>query len=145
MFLEWVEANASTIGIICSIIIGLCSAIAAVASMFKAINTGKVNAANYNELKNQIVITKEGIVNAFEQAKFPTNWRIDLSKKVEAKFDELSNKLYDRLTKSDEAKTKLMIYLAKIISNTAAYNKLTDEEKADLTSLLTIVNELEIE
>ena len=144
MFLEWIEANAEIIGIITSMVIGLCSAIAAVASMFKAIKTGKVSVANYNELREQLRITKEGIVEAFKTVNFPTAWKVDLSKKVEAKFNELSDKLLAKVLAADEMKTRLMIYMAKIISNTAAYNKLTEDEKAELAALLTVINELDI-
>lgn len=142
--LEWLEANAGSITLIFTIIVGACSAIAAVASMFKAIKTGKVSTAQYQELSNKIGVTQEGIVEAFKQVKFPTTWKVDLSNKVEAKFDELSNRLYNKLIVQDEAKTRLIIFMAKIMSNTAAYNKLTDDEKAELNSLLTVVNELDI-
>ena len=144
-FLQWIETNSTVIGILCSVVIGLCGAVAAVASMLKAIKTGKVSTAQYNELKDQIGITQQGIVEAFKQVKFPTTWKVDLSKKIDAKFEELGNKLYNKLVHQDEAKTRLMIFMAKILSNTAAYNKLTDDEKAELASLLTVVNELEID
>ena len=144
MFLEWIEANAASIGIVCSVIIGICGVITALFGVVKAIKTGKVSTAQYNDLVSKIDVTQNGIVEAFKQVKFPTDWRVDLSKKVEAKFEELSEKLYSKLIAQDEAKTRLIIYMAKIISNTAAYNKLTDEEKAELNSLLTYVNELEI-
>lgn len=145
VFLQWIETNAAAIGILCSVVIGLCGAVAAVASMIKAIKTGKVSTAQYNELKDQIGITQQGIVEAFKQVKFPTTWKVDLSKKFDAKFEELGNRLYNKLVHQDEAKTRLMIFMAKIMSNTAAYNKLTDDEKAELASLLTVVNELEID
>ena len=145
VFLQWIETNSTAIGILCSVVIGLCGAVAAVASMIKAIKTGKVSTAQYNELKDQIGITQQGIVEAFKQVKFPTTWKVDLSKKIDAKFEELGNKLYNKLVHQDEAKTRLMIFMAKILSNTAAYNKLTDDEKAELASLLTVVNELEID
>lgn len=142
--LEWLEANAGSIAVICSIVVGVCGAIAAIASMFKAIKTGKVSTAQYKELCEKIGVTQEGIVEAFKQVKFPTTWKVDLSNKVEAKFDELTNKLYNKIIVQDEAKTRLIIYMAKIMSNTAAYNKLTNDEKAELNSLLTVVNELDI-
>ena len=145
VFLQWIETNAAAIGILCSVVIGLCGAVAAVASMIKAIKTGKISTAQYNELKDQIGITQQGIVEAFKQVKFPTTSKVDLSKKFDAKFEELGNKLYNKLVHQDEAKTRLMIFMAKILSNTAAYNKLTDDEKAELASLLTVVNELEID
>lgn len=142
--LEWLEANVGSITLIFTVIVGACSAIAAVASMFKAVKTGKVSTAQYQELSSKIGVTQEGIVEAFKQVKFPTTWKVDLSNKVEAKFDELTNKLYNKIIAQDEAKTRLMIYMAKIMSNTAAYNKLTDDEKAELNSLLTVVNELDV-
>lgn len=145
VFLQWIEANATALGILCSVIVGFCGAVAAVASMIKAIKTGKVSTAQYTELKDQIGVTQQGIVEAFKQVKFPTTWKVDLSKKIDAKFDELGNRLYNKLVHQDEAKTRLIIFMAKIMSNTAAYNKLTDDEKAELASLLTIVNELEID
>lgn len=144
MFLGWIEANAASIAIICSTIVGICSVIAAVASMLKAVKTGKISTAQYNELCEKIGVTQTGIVEAFKQVRFPTTWKVDLSKKVEAKFDELGNKLYNKLVAKDEEKTRLIIYMAKIMSKTAAYNKLTDEEKAELNNLLVVVNELEI-
>ena len=144
MFLDWIEANATVIGLIFSIIVGACGAITAFATMIKAFNANKANKAQISELKNEIAVTQNGIVEAFKQVKFPTQWKIDLSKKVDAKFNELTDKLYSKLVNQDEAKTRLIIFMAKIMSNTAAYNKLTDDEKAELNALLTIVNELEI-
>ena len=144
MFLEWIEANAELIGLICSVIIGVCGAAAAITSLIKAWKVGKISTAQYNELKGEIGITREGIVEAFKTVKFPTNWKVDLSKKVETKFDELSNKLYTKLATDDAAKTRLIIFMAKIMANTAAYNKLADDEKEELNSLLTVVNELNI-
>lgn len=145
MFLQWIEANATSIAVACSVVVGICGAVAALASMFKAVKTGKVSTAQYTELNEKIGVTQQGIVEAFKQVKFPTTWKVDLSKKLDVKFDELTNRLYNKLIHQDEAKTRLIIFMAKIMSNTAAYNKLTDDEKAELTSLLTIVNELEID
>ena len=144
MILEFIEANAGLIGVISSIVIGACGSITAIASMLKAIKTGKVSTAQYEEVKNNLAVTQNGIVEAFKQVRFPTDWKIDLSKKVDTKFDELSDRLYNKLVEQDEAKTRLIIYMAKIMSNTAAYNKLTESEKTELNSLLNYVNTLEI-
>ena len=144
MFLQWIETNATALGILCSVIVGFCGAVAAVASMIKAIKTGKVSTAQYNELNAKIGITQQGIVEAFKQVKFPTAWKIDISKKVETKFNEMSDRLYNKLTHQDDVKTRLIIFMARIMANTAAFNKFTDEEKAEYTELLTAVNELEI-
>ena len=76
-FLQWIEANSAVIGILCSVVVGLCGAVAAAASMIKAIKTGKVSTAQYNELKDQIGITQQGIVEAFKQVKFPTTRKVD--------------------------------------------------------------------
>lgn len=142
--LEWIEANIGSIGTISAVVTGICGTIAAFATMLKSIQIGKLNKTQYDKLKSEVEITKTGIVEAFKTVKFPTEWKIDLSKKVDAKFDELSDRLYTKIVQNDEIKTRLMIYMAKIMSNTAAYNKLTDEEKAELNSLLTQINELEI-
>lgn len=144
MFLQWIETNATALGILCSVIVGFCGAVAAVASMIKAIKTGKVSTAQYNELNAKIGVTQQGIVEAFKQVKFPTTWKVDMSKKVEAKFNEMSDRLYNKLVQQDDVKTRLIIFMAKIMANTAAFNKFTDEEKAEYAALLTAVNELEI-
>lgn len=144
MFLQWIEINATALGILCSVIVGFCGAVAAVASMIKAIKTGKVSTAQYNELNAKIGITQEGIVEAFKRVQFPTAWKIDMSNKVEAKFNEMSDRLYNKLTHQDDVKTRLIIFMARIMANTAAFNKFTDEEKAEYETLLTAVNELEI-
>lgn len=144
MFLQWIETNATALGILCSVIVGFCGAVAAVASMIKAIKTGKVSTAQYNELNAKIGVTQQGIVEAFKQVKFPTTWKVDMSKKVETKFNEMSDRLYNRLTHQDDVKTRLIIFMARVMANTAAFNKFTDEEKAEYTALLTAVNELEI-
>lgn len=144
IFLQWIEANATGLGILCSVIVGCCGAVAAVASMIKAIKTGKVSTAQYNELNSKIGVTQQGIVEAFKQVKFPTTWKVDMSKKVETKFNEMSDRLYNRLTHQDDVKTRLIIFMARIMANTAAFNKFTDEEKAEYNTLLIAVNELEI-
>lgn len=140
----WLESNLNTIVSISSLVIALCGALTAVIGVVKMLKTGKISITELGKLKQDVNLTQQGIVEAFKSVRFPTEWRVDLSKKNIETIREEFNKLYKKLISLDEAKTKLMIYQAKILSKTAAYNKLTDDEKAELNILLEVVNNLEI-
>lgn len=140
----WLESNLNTIVSISSLVIALCGALTAVIGVVKMLKTGKISITELGKLKQDVNLTQQGIVEAFKSVRFPTEWRVDLSKKNIETIREEFNKLYKKLISLDEAKTKLMIYQAKILSKTAAYNKLTDDEKAELNTLLEVVNNLEI-
>ena len=93
------------------------------------------------ETNNKIQITQEGIVEAFKQVKIPSEWKISISSQVDKKlnyFTETFMKQYQE----NEATKYLMIYLClKILANTAAANKLSEEDKAKLKSMLDEVDE----
>lgn len=137
--MDWAGITALITGVIMS----LCGLVTAIATAHKSIMSSKKTSAEYKKIQNEhnvlqkdMEVTREGIIQAFTNAKFPTNYKIDLSNKVEKILNEWFIKLVDTIMAKDEIRTRLMIFISKILYNTAAYNKLTDEEKIELQNLL---------
>ena len=77
----------------------------------------------------KIQITQEGIVEAFKQVKIPSEWKISISSQVDKKLNDFTE-TFMKQYQENEATKYLMIYLClKILANTAAANKLSEEDK----------------
>lgn len=92
---------------------------------------------------NDIIVTREGIVEAFKRAKISPDIKISLSNRMDKTFDKWFKRFESIQKKNEEMITQLMIYNTKILSYTAAYNKLTQEEKEHLKDLLNEISDLD--
>lgn len=119
-----------------AVLIGASGGITALFTLAKSIklsaNTKKLNGA----LEKKIEITQEGIVKAFQTTKFPQTWKIDVSSKIDTAIKDGLESIKNEISKNEADRTRLMLYIAKVLSYTAAYDKLSDVEKTELSILL---------
>lgn len=142
MIIEWLKANAVEI---CGIVTAIAAALGSVFACLTSARTSKRAKKDCNELDNKVQMTREGFVKAFQETKFPTNFKIDLSNKVDKVLTENFAKFKAETLGYIEDYRKLLIFVSKILYNTAAYNKLTDEEKAELDNLIVAHTDITIE
>ena len=96
------------------------------------------NVANTNQ---SIQITQQGVIEAFKTAKIPTEWKIDVSSKIASTLTDWQQKI-ENLVTGKLAQTNQMLNMAlTILKNTAAANKLTDAEKAQVEEIQKQVSE----
>lgn len=139
--IEWIEAHVADI---LAVVVAISGCLTSICTLVKSLNLGKGVNSQIEKLESDIEVTREGIVNAFTQAQFPTQWRVDLSKQVNNVLAKYLDELTETIGSREELNLRLMQFIAYILKNTASYNKLTDEEKAELDTLLETVNTIEI-
>ena len=117
-------------------IVALCGAGTAVFSFIKTIKLNKSVKLTQDSTMQQIAITQEGIVKAFQTAKIPTEWKISISNQVDQKLEAWAAKFLTMFKEHEDIRTQLAIVNTKILAFTAAFNKLSDEDKAKLEELI---------
>lgn len=130
-------------GTIVACITSICSAIVALWSMIKCFGINKSVKKSETETAEKIQLTQEGIVKAFETARIPTDWKISVSKQVDKKLEDWAEKFLIMFKEHEDIRTQLAIANAKILKNTAAYNKLSDKEKQEVEELIKALNEID--
>lgn len=130
---EWLEAHSASI---LAVIMSLCGSITSIETLIKSLNFISTLKSELGALKKDIQITREGIVEAFKEAVIPSEIKVDISKQVNKILDSAMSEFKDILINNQETMAKMMVYMLKIMKNTAAYNKLTDEEKQVLNNLV---------
>ena len=118
---------------ILAIIIALGSMAAAVTQIVKAHNLNKQN-------RQDIQITREGIVNAFKQAKIPSELKIEISNQVDKKLTDFTNKVITIIKEKEELRDQATLMILKILDYTAASNKLSEEEKAKVEDIKKLIS-----
>lgn len=126
------------------ILAGVIAVAGAVTSMCAVIKMWKSEKRINNveaQTREDIAVTREGIVQAFKNAKIPNDIKVDISKQVTKILTEFENKVLEMFREQEQIRTGLVLFCTKIMSNTAAYNKLTDTEKEALEQLMKEINE----
>ena len=121
---------------ILSVIIQLAGYVVTIIAFIRMLKSEKRTKSFMVQSKQDILITREGIVEAFKTAKINPEIKISIAKQVDAKLSEWKQEFMTMYKKNEESRTKLMLYVAKIMSNTAAYNKLSDAEKEEGNRLM---------
>lgn len=131
--IEWLEANAP--GIL-AVVMTLCGNITSISTLIKSLNFITTIKSELNGLRKDIQVTREGVVEAFKEAVIPGEIKIEISKQVNKILSDAMQEFKEILVNNQETMAKMMVYMLKIMKNTAAYNKLTDEEKSLLNTLI---------
>lgn len=122
-------------------VIAVCGAITSVCAVVKMWKSEKRLKVKEDQMKEDIAVTQEGIVQAFKQAKIPQDIKVDISKRVYKILSDFEERLLTMFREQEQLRTGLVLFCTKIMANTAAYNKLTDTEKQALDQLMKQIDE----
>lgn len=126
---------------ITALLIAIAGLTTAIATLRKAFNTGKkVDIVNMTT-DEKIKITREGIVEAFKTAKIPTEWKISVSKQVNETLEKWRDDFITCMKNNQSSTNAVMLMMLKILSYTAASNKLTEEDKNTINELIAVISE----
>lgn len=112
---------------------GLAGSVFGLVKMFK---TGKHVDKSLATTKEDIQITREGIVEAFKTAKIPSEWKVTVSNQVNTILNEWKDDFLKILEKNQAVTVEILIYSLKILKYTAAANKLSEDDKNRITDLI---------
>lgn len=140
--LEWL----STYGL--DILLGILSGGGLYAGISGIVRTIKLNNKidktvdeKIGKVQEDIVITQEGVIQAFKQAILGNDFKISINNQIDKKLTDFAEKLISTIKENEELRTRLTVLTAIILKNTAAYNKLTDEEKGEMNVLVNNLGE----
>lgn len=122
-------------------LIASAGAITSVCAVIKMWKSEKRLKKTEEQTKEDIAITREGIVQAFKQAKIPNELKLDISNKVMQVLTDFENRVLEMFREQEQIRTALVLFCTKIMANTAAYNKLTETEKEALEQLMKQISE----
>lgn len=128
--------------VIVSIVSGLVAgstAIISVTSLIKALKSERRTKAELKQAKVDVAITRAGIVEAFKQTVVTKDVKVSINKQVEKILDQKFAKLEERLRLKDEQRTQMAYWTLRIIGWTAAANKLTVEQQAEVDEVLALI------
>lgn len=136
--IEFLEANGATI---VSVITAGAGLFASVYNIIKVLKIGKKVDANAEATKQDIQITRDGIVEAFKTAKIPTEWKISVSNQVNTILTQWRDEFLTLFKEHEFARDEIMVMILKILAFTAASNKLTEEDKTKINELIKLIGE----
>lgn len=136
--LEFLEAHWQQIVTMTTAVAG---AVASAVAVIRTFQTNKKLKKNEEKQVEETQITREGIVEAFKQAKIPSEWKISVSNQVNTILKDFTEEIV-KLIKSNQAiSNDALVLVLTILSNTAASNKLTDEEKNRVKDVIALITE----
>ena len=111
-------------------------AITAVCATIKMFKTEKRVKASEAQTKEDIRVTREGIVEAFKKSKIPTEWKISISKQVDEKLEAWAEKFLIMFKEHEDLRTQLAVANTKILAFTAVFKKLLPVEQTENNELI---------
>ena len=112
------------------------SLVASITGVVKVFKTNQKINAEQAKTQTEIQITREGIIEAFKAAKIPNEWKVTVSKQVEAYLTKFRDEFITMFKENEQARDLIMISILKILNFTAASNKLTEDEKKQIDDLI---------
>ena len=112
------------------------SLVASITGLVKVFKTNQKINAEQAKTQTEIQITREGIIEAFKAAKIPNEWKVTVSKQVEAYLTKFRDEFITMFKENEQARDLIMISILKILNFTAASNKLTEDEKKQIDDLI---------
>lgn len=138
--MDWLVNNYDTI---LSIITAVTGAVIATTAFVKSLKSEKRVANQLVSLKNDVTITRGGIVQAFKEAVVTKDVKVSVNGQVRQVIGEEMAKVVNIVQKGEERRTKMMYWTLKIVSWTAAANKLTVEQQSEVAELMAWIAEEE--
>ena len=112
------------------------SLVASITGLVKVFKTNQKINAEQAKPQTEIQITREGIIEAFKAAKIPNEWKVTVSKQVEAYLTKFRDEFITMFKENEQTRDLIMISILKILNFTAASNKLTEDEKKQIDDLI---------
>lgn len=126
---------------IVSMVLGITGLATAVFNFRKTVLLNRAARKDIETTRQDITITREGIVEAFKSAKIPNEWKIDVSNKIVNTLSEWRDSMLAEIKKNQQFANDAMLIAVKILSFTAASEKLSDEDKAKLDELIRLIED----
>ena len=117
------------------------SLVASVTGLVKVFKTNQKINAEQAKTQTEIQITREGIIEAFKAAKIPNEWKVTVSKQVEAYLTKFRDDFITMYKENEQARNLMMVSMLKILNFTAASNKLTEDEKKQIDDLIKMISD----
>lgn len=122
-------------------IIGAGGLAGAIYNIVKCFKLGKKVDKATCSLEKNIEITREGVVEAFKSAKLPNEIKLSITTKLEEILGQARDMLIKEVKKNEALRTAMMAMILKVLSFTAASNKLTDDEKKKIEDMVKMIDE----
>lgn len=122
-------------------IIGAGGLAGAIYNIVKCFKLGKRVDKATCSLEKNMEITREGVIEAFKSAKLPNEIKLSITTKVEEVLGQARDMLIEEVKKNEAVRTSMMTMILKILSFTAASNKLTDDDKKQIEDMLKLLSE----
>ena len=121
---------------ILAVISAVTACAASITGLVKVLNTSKEIKQENAKTKEDIKITREGVIEAFKTAKIPSEWKVSVSNQVTTILTDFRDEMITMYKENEKARDLIMIAILKILNFTAASNKLTEAEKQEINDLI---------
>lgn len=132
--LDWLQISPAAL---IAIITGGSAALVSIIAVITAIYTAK-------KARREYQITKEGVVDGFKQAVIPSKIQLDVATSLNKFMAEVFPKLEESVKNQISPLVSANLLMLQILANTAAANKLTDEQKAQMQQIYNYLSEITI-
>lgn len=117
-------------------LLGTAGAAVSVVAVWKVYKLSKKLKAQEQITREDIKVTKEGVVEAFKTATIPDNIKVSINNKVEEVLGNFRDEMISKFQRGIELTQNMQFMILKILMFTAASAKLTDEERAYLQEII---------
>ena len=135
---EFIEQYGASI---VAIIIAIAGMITAVFNFKKAVELNKQIKTNADVARQDVQITRQGIIDAFKSAKIPTEWKIDVSNKINTSLSAFRDEIISLIKSNQATQNDMLLIAIKILQFTKASDKLNEEDKAKLDEFIQRIGE----
>lgn len=132
--LDWLQISPAAL---IAIITGGSAALVSIIAVITAVYTAK-------KARKEYQITKEGVVDGFKQAVIPSKIQLDVATSLNKFMAEVFPKLEESVKNQISPLVSANLLMLQILANTAAANKLTDEQKAQMQQIYNYLSEITI-
>lgn len=122
-------------------VVAAAGAVTSLTSLIKSLRSEKRMNISKEQMQEDIKITQQGIVEAFKKSKIGSEWKVSVSNQIDKKLEAWSTQFIAILNEHEELRTKLAVANTQILAYTAAFNKLSEEEKKKIQDLVSEITE----